>query len=87
MVNPSLNQSPFDKGGVSDFSVKADGSSYSKLLVVLLSMLMLFMTPMVIHNEYVILKIKIPNMTTPATLEELDTEEFSQIVIKPPLAN
>ena len=34
-----------------------------------------------VSNQYVILKITAANMTTPATLEELDTEEFSQIVI------
>ena len=43
-------------------------------------MLMLFMTPMV-SNQYVYPQDNSSNMTTPATLEELDTEEFSQIVI------
>jgi hypothetical protein len=65
---------------ITDFSVKAHGSSYSKLLVVLLPMLMLFMTPMV-SNQYVYPQGNSSNMTTPATLEELNTEEFSQIVI------
>jgi cob(I)alamin adenosyltransferase len=65
---------------ITDFSVKTDGSSYSKLLVVLLPMLMLFTTSMV-SNQYVYPQDNSSNMTTPATIEELNTEEFSQIVI------
>jgi hypothetical protein len=63
-----------------DFSVKTNGSSYSKLLVALLPMLMLFTASMV-SNQYAYSQDNSSNMTTPATTEELDTEEFSQIVI------
>jgi hypothetical protein len=65
---------------ITDFSFKTNGSSYSKLLVAVLPMLMIFMTLMV-SNQYVYSQDNSSNMTTPATIEELNTEEFSQIVI------
>ena len=65
---------------ITDFSVKTHGSSYSKLLVVLLPMLILFTTS-IVSNQYVYPQDNSSNMTTPATIEELNTEEFSQIVI------
>ena len=65
---------------ITDFSVKTNGSSYFKVLVALLPMLMLFTTSMV-SNQSVYPQDTSSNMTTPATIEELDTEEFSQIVI------
>jgi hypothetical protein len=65
---------------ITDFSVKTHGSSYCKLLVALFPMLMLFTISMV-SNQYVYPQDNSSNMTTPATLEELNTEEFSQIVV------
>jgi hypothetical protein len=65
---------------ITDFSFKTNGSSYPRLLVAVLPMLMLFMT-LGVSNQYVYPQDNSSNMTTPATIEELNTEEFSQIVI------
>ena len=65
---------------IKNFAVKTNGSSHFKLLWTLLPILMLFMTTMS-SSTHVYSQDNSSNMTTPATLEELNTEEFSQIVV------
>jgi hypothetical protein len=65
---------------ITDFNAKTNGSSYFKLLMALLPALMLFTTTMFI-NQYVYSQGNNSNITTPTTLEDLDTAEFSQVVI------
>ena len=65
---------------ITEFKVKSNGSSYFKLLMTLLPTLMLFTTTIFI-NQYGYSQGNSSNMTTPATLQELDTEQFSQVVI------
>lgn len=63
-----------------DSDVKANSFCNSKLVVTLLPMLMAFALAMV-STSYVYPTSNSSNMTTPATLEGLNPEEFSQIVI------
>jgi hypothetical protein len=65
---------------ITNFNVKTKVFSHTLLLVGILPTLMLFTTTM-LSNPNVYSQGNDSNMTTPATLEELDTTEFSQIVI------
>ena len=66
---------------IKNFDVKTKGFSQIKLFISLLPMLMLLMTTNMFINQYAYSQGNNSDMTTPATIEELDTGEFSQIVV------
>ncbi len=67
---------------ITNFSIKTNGSYPFKVLSVLLpAAVVLLSTAMMLSDPYAYSQSSSSNTTTPATLEELNTEEFSQIVI------
>jgi hypothetical protein len=67
---------------ITNFNIETNGSFPFKILLVLLpTAVVLLSAAMMTTDPNAYSQSSTSNTTTPATLEELDTEEFSQIVI------